>query len=88
MNYNSLRLPYLNKIRKINNIFPNINNSNKHLCNFKNFHEENIEIPDYYPGGLWVHNNLLADRDKPLEFFDEDYLKEVYAKHRKICYGV
>lgn len=63
-------------------------NSNEHICRFKNFHEEHIEIPHTYPGDLWVHNNLLADRDKPLDFFEEEYLKEVYSNHRKICYGI
>jgi len=63
-------------------------NSNDHICRFKNFHEEHIEIPNTYPGDLWVHNNLLADRDKPLDFFEEEYLKEVYSNHRKICYGI
>jgi hypothetical protein len=66
----------------------NPNNSNNHICKFKNFHEEHIEIPSDYPGDLWVHNNLVADRDKPLEYFDEDYLKEVYSNHKKICYGI
>lgn len=63
-------------------------NTNDHICRFKNFHEEHIEIPHTYPGDLWVHNNLLADRDKPLDFFEEEYLKEVYSNHRKICYGI
>ena len=90
---NSLQLPYIRKIRKLNNIFPksrnNSNNlNNGHICRFKNFHEEDIEIPNTYPGDLWVHNNLVVDRDKPLEYFDEDYLKEVYANHKKICYGI
>lgn len=65
-----------------------IKNTNHHICRFKNFHEEHIEIPNTYPGDLWVHNNLLADRDKPLDFFEEEYLKEVYSNHRKICYGI
>jgi hypothetical protein len=65
-----------------------MDNSNYHICRFKNFHEEHIEIPHTYPGDLWVHNNLLADRDKPLDFFEEEYLKEVYSNHRKICYGI
>lgn len=95
---NSLKLPYLKKIRNLNNIFPksrknkndsnNHNHNHNHICKFKNFHEEDIEIPHTYPGDLWVHNNLVVDRDKPLEYFDEDYLKEVYANHRKICYGI
>ena len=93
---NSLRIKYLKKLKKLNSIFPNSvnlrNNSEKsddnQTCNFKNFHEEHIEIPKTYPGDLWVHNNLLVERDKPLERFDEDYLKEIYANHRKICYGV
>lgn len=96
---NKLKKIYSNKISSLNSIFPNsINLRNNHtynhnnnqnpICKFKNFHEEHIEIPDTYPGDLWVHNNLLADRDKPLEFFDEDYLKEVYSNHRKICYGI
>lgn len=91
---NSLKLPYLKKIRNLNNIFPKSrkntynSNNNNHICKFKNFHEEDIEIPHTYPGDLWVHNNLVVDRDKPLKYFDEDYLKEVYANHRKICYGI
>jgi len=90
---NSIKLPYIKKIRKLNSIFPKSRNNldnmkNNDTCNFINFHEEHIEIPNYYPGDLWVHHNLVVDRDKPLEYFDEDYLKEVYKKHRKICYGV
>ena len=93
---NSLKLPYMKKIRKLNDIFPKSrnnldnmsNNMSNNTCNYKNFHEEHIEIPDNYPGDLWVHHNLVVDRDKPLEYFDEDYLKEVYENHRKICYGV
>lgn len=78
-NYQKMRTPKINsRVR---------NNMNDHICLYKNFHEENVEVPESYPGDLWVHNNLLAERDKPLELFDEDYLKEVYANHRRICYG-
>lgn len=87
---NSFELPYMKKIRKLNTLSPKTSNNlnSDHICRFKNFHEEDIEIPHTYPGDLWVHNNLVVDRDKPLEYFDEDYLKEVYANHRKICYGL
>jgi len=113
---NSISLPYISKVRKINNqhnskkyyqsrnnyqnkVMDKLNkintkrrntlknNKNNHICLYKNFHEENIEVPYSYPGDLWVHNNLLVERDKPLELFDEDYLKEVYNNHRRICYG-
>lgn len=78
-----------NLINNQNHIQNKNHNLNQNpICKFKNFHEEHIEIPDTYPGDLWVHNNLLEDRDKPLEFFDEDYLKEVYSNHKKICYGI
>ena len=80
-NYQMMRTP------KINSRVRNNMNMNDHICLYKNFHEENVEVPESYPGDLWVHNNLLAERDKPLELFDEDYLKEVYANHRRICYG-
>ena len=70
----------MDKLNKINTKRRNTlkNNKNNHICLYKNFHEENIEVPYSYPGDLWVHNNLLVERDKPLELFDEDYLKEVY----------
>ena len=81
---NSLQLPYKRKLSRNRNKLYN----NKNICKFRNFHEEDIEIPETYPGDLWVHNNLLANRDKPLEYFEEDYLKDVYSDHRKICYGI
>ena len=46
-----------------------------------------VEIPYEYPGDLWVHNNLEHQRDKPLDYFNDDHLKDVYSHHRKICFG-
>ena len=57
-------------------------------CSIINVHDEDILLPKTYPGDLWVHNNLEHQRDKPLEYFTSDHLKEVYRKHRNICYGI
>lgn len=65
----------------------NLNKNDKNKCVLKNVHEEMVEIPYEYPGDLWVHNNLEHQRDKPLEYFDNDHLKDVYSHHRKICYS-
>ena len=46
-----------------------------------------IEVPIEYPGDLWVHNNLEHQRDKPLEYFNDEHLKDVYGHHRRICFG-
>ena len=56
-------------------------------CVILNVHGEKIEIPDEYPGDLWVHNNLEFDRDKPLEYFDEEHLRNTYKYYKNICYG-
>ena len=58
------------------------------LCKIKNVHDEIIELPKEYPSDLWVHNNLVSQRDKPLEAFDSDELKELYMENYKICYGL
>jgi hypothetical protein len=65
----------------------NLNKNDKNKCVLKNVHEEMVEIPYEYPGDLWVHNNLEHQRDKPLEYFNDDHLKDVYSHHRKICFG-
>ena len=74
-----------NRGNNMNNVNSNRGNANK--CLLKNVHDEMVEVPIEYPGDLWVHNNLEHQRDKPLEYFNDDHLKDVYGHHRKICYG-
>jgi hypothetical protein len=57
-------------------------------CVILNVHGEKIEIPNEYPGDLWVHNNLEFDRDKPLEYFDAEHLYNTYKYYKNICYGI
>ena len=65
----------------------NSNMNNENQCILKNVHDEMVVIPEEYPGDLWVHNNLEHQRDKPLEYFSDEHLKDVYGHHRKICFG-
>ena len=65
----------------------NSNMNNETKCVLKNVHDEMVEIPISYPGDMWVHNNLEHQRDKPLEYFNDEHLKDVYGHHRKICFG-
>ena len=55
------------------------NRGNANKCLLKNVHDEMVEVPIEYPGDLWVHNNLEHQRDKPLEYFNDDHLKDVYG---------
>ena len=83
----SRKMP-INKIESQQEINNEINYTNDpEPCLIKNVHEEMVEVPYRYPGDLWVHNNLEFNRDKPLEYFNEEDLKSVYSKYRKICFG-
>ena len=76
-----------NNSQSIYSLQNNLNKNDKNKCVLKNAHEEMVEIPYEYPGDLWVHNNLEHQRDKPLDYFNDDHLKDVYSHHRKICFG-
>ena len=79
-----------NSPQVMKNNSPQVMNSirnNENHCILKNVHDEMVEIPEEYPGDLWVHNNLEHQRDKPLEYFSDEHLKDVYGHHRKICFG-
>ena len=82
MKNNSIQSMKNNSIQSMNS---NMNNETK--CVLKNVHDEMVEIPISYPGDMWVHNNLEHQRDKPLEYFNDEHLKDVYGHHRKICFG-
>ena len=66
------------------NLYKNMQNREK-PCMVMNPDQEIVALPNQYPGDHWVHANLMYNRDKPLEAFDSDILKEQYNKYRKMC---
>ena len=96
-NNNAMNVNGRNNLNGRNNNEMNVNRNNNYLkrgnainvdkCVLKNVHDEMVEIPTEYPGDLWVHNNLEHQRDKPLEYFNDEHLKDIYGHHRKICFG-
>ena len=66
------------------NLYKNMHNKDKQ-CIIMNPNQEIVAVPNEYPGDDWVHANLMYHRDKPVEAFDKDDLKEQYHKYRKMC---
>lgn len=66
------------------NLYKNMHNKEKQ-CMIMNPNQEIVAVPNEYPGDDWVHANLMYNRDKPVEAFDTDDLKEQYHKYRKMC---
>ena len=55
------------------------------LCKVMNIDNELVNLPSTYPGNEWVHSHLVAQRDRPVESFDNDELKMEYNKYRQMC---
>lgn len=66
------------------NLYKNMKNR-EHQCKVMNPDQEIVDLPNTYPGDDWVHANLMYNRDKPVEFFDTDVLKQQYNKYRDMC---
>lgn len=66
------------------NLYKNMKNQEKQ-CKVMNPDQEVVDLPSQYPGDDWVHANLMYNRDKPVEAFDSDVLKEQFHKYRKMC---
>jgi hypothetical protein len=62
-------------------------NNSKDVCKIITAHNEIIVFPSKYPGDMWVHNYLEKEHHKPIEYFSGEYLKSIYNKYRRICYG-
>ena len=75
-----------NKIGKMYyaNLYKNMQNK-QNQCKIMNPNQEIVALPNEYPGDDWVHANLMYNRDKPVEAFDSDELKEQFKKYSKMC---